>query len=176
MPVDVDDLPPESDLRGYIREHVLTHFPPRAPGAEHGRPRGDFWFIADPALQRQLMADWQEAQSVYQVRGWKSCLLLCGGILEGMLLDALAHAGAAPTEAQCDLPSLLQIARDQGILETGAPPPGLAVQEFRHLVHPGRPLSRRIEVRMEEAGAALAAVRTCLRQIAAKRMGQAGQH
>lgn len=177
VPVDVDDLPPEPDLHAYIRDHVLTHFPSGAPVGEPERRRGEFWFISNPALQRRLTVDWREAQDVYQVRGWKSCVVLCGGILEGILLDALAREGAAPAEVgQSDLADLMGDARHRGILTVGVPPLGLALQEFRHLIHPGQPVSRGIEVTREEAEAAVMAVRMCLRQIAARRMGQAGQN
>ena len=172
VPVDVDDLPPEPDLRGYIREHVLTHFPPGAPSSERGEPRGEFWFVSDPALQRQLRADWHEAQDVYQVRGWKSCVILCGGILEGMLLDALARHGAAPVESdRSDLASLVETARGRGILSAGTPPLGFALQEFRHLIHPGRAPHRKVGVTRDEAETALVAVRMCMRQMAASHGG-----
>jgi hypothetical protein len=176
VPVDVDDLPPEPDLHGYIREHVLTHFPPGAPSDERGKPRGEFWFVSDPALQRQLRTDWHEAQDVYQVRGWKSCLILCRGILEGMLLDALARQGAAPVESEwSDLAGLVEMARGGGILSAGTPSLGFALQEFRHLIHPGRAPQRKVEVTRDGAEAALVAVRMCMRQIAAWTSARQGQ-
>lgn len=172
VPVDVDDLFPESDLRGYVREHVLTHFPPGAPSRNAEKPRGEFWFIRDPDLQRQLAANWREAQDVYQVRGWKSCVILCGGILEEMLLDALGREGyAAPESGASDLAALMQAARDRGILGTGTPPLGHALRDFRHLIRPGLPARERVEVTRDDAEAALIAVRMCLRQIAASRGG-----
>lgn len=172
VPVDVDDLFPESDLRSYVREHVLTHFPPGAPSRNAEKPRGEFWFIRDPDLQRQLAANWREAQDVYQVRGWKSCVILCGGILEEMLLDALGREGyAAPESGASDLAALMQAARDRGILGTGTPPLGHALRDFRHLIRPGLPARERVEVTRDDAEAALIAVRMCLRQIAASRGG-----
>lgn len=168
VPVDVDEIPLGADLRGYIREHVLTHFRPQAPPAPIQSPRQEFWFISDPALQRQLTTDWREAQDVYQVHGWKSCVVLCGGILEAMLLDALRREGHGPAEAESrELASLVETTRARGILGTGAPPLGLALREFRHLIHPGLPSREKVEVTREEAEAALIAVRMSLRQIAA---------
>lgn len=176
VPVDVDEIPVGSDLRGYIRDHVLTHFRPQVPAAPVHRRRQEFWFIGDPAFQRQLAMDWREAQAVFQVQGWKSCIILCGGILEGMLLDALGHKSHAPVEAAGpNLVDLLEAARARGILGTGTPPLGLALREFRHLIHPGLPSREKVEATQEEAEAALIAVRMCLRQIAATRMDPAGQ-
>lgn len=168
VPVDVDEIPLGTDLRGYIREHVLTHFRSQAPPAPIQRPRQEFWFISDPALRRQLATDWREAQDVHQVRGWKSCVVLCGGILEAMLLDALTCEGHAAAEAESqELASLVETARARGILGTGTPPLGLALREFRRLIHPGLPSGEKVEVTREEAEAALIALRMCLRQVAA---------
>ena len=75
--VDVDDLP---------------------SGAEQG-PQGEFWFVGNPGLARQLTTDWIEAQDVYQVRAWRSCAVLCGGILEALLLHALFCRGHPPPES-----------------------------------------------------------------------------
>lgn len=172
VPVDVDEIPLGADLRGYIREHVLTHFRPQVVPAPAVKPRQEFWFIEDPALQRQLVMDWREAQDVYQVRGWKSCVVLCGGILEAMLLAALVHEGHAPTEpGSQDLTALVETARARGILGAGAPPLGLALREFRHLIHPGLEAGGRLEVTRDEAEAALTAVRMSLRQVAASHGG-----
>jgi len=178
VPADVDDLFPESDLRGYVREHVLTHFPPGGPSWNTEKSRGEFWFISDPDLQRQLATDWREAQDVYQVRGWKSCVILCGGILEAVLLNALACEASArggqvisAEASRRDLADLVNAARDRGVLGTGLPLLGQALRGFRHLIHPGVPTGEKVEVTRDEAESALIAVRMCLRQIAASRGG-----
>lgn len=178
VPVDVDDLFPESDLRSYVREHILTHFPPGAPSRNAEKPRGEFWFIRDPDLQRQLAANWREAQDVYQVRCWKSCVILCGGILEAVLLEALAREASAcggevisAETSQRDLGDLVNAARRLGVLGTGLPHLGQALRAFPRLIHPGFPTGEKVEVTREDAEAALIAVRMCLRQIAASRGG-----
>ena len=169
VPIDVDEIPLGPDLRGYIRQHVLTHFPPQVPAAPSVKPRQEFWFIQDPALQRQMATDWREAQDVYQVRGWKSCVILCGGILEAMLLAALSREGHAPAEPSSqDLATLLEAANARGILGADAPPLGLALRQFRYLIHPGLAAGGRLEVTRDEAEAALVAVRMCLRHMAAE--------
>jgi hypothetical protein len=162
----------------YVREHVLTHFPPGGPSWNTEKSRGEFWFISDPDLQRQLATDWRETQDVYQVRGWKSCVVLCGGILEALLLDALPRdafpRGQQASSAEAsrrDLADLLKAARDRGVLGTGLPPLGQALREFRHLIHPGVPTCEKVEVTRDEAEAAMIAVRMYLRQIAASRGG-----
>ncbi len=168
VPIDVDDFPAEPDLRGYVREHVLRHFPLGTPPGATEKPRGEFWFVSDPDLRNQLVVDWREAQDVFHVRGWKSCVILCGGILEGMLLHLLAQRGYPAAEpGRSDLPALVDAARDQGILGSSPPPLGRALREFRRLTDPGRQARDRIEVTLDEAEAALVAVRTCLGQMTA---------
>jgi hypothetical protein len=170
VPIDVDDIPLGPDLRGFIRQHVLTHFRPHATPVPSAKPRQEFWFIEDPGLQRQLAMDWREAQDVFQVRGWKSCVILCGGILEAVLLAALAKSGQKQGELRGrDLAALLEAARARGILGVGAPSLGLALREFGDLIHPGAAAGGRLEVTRDEAESALTAVRTCLRHIAVPR-------
>ena len=98
VPVDVDELAAEADLRHYVREHVLKHFPIEsgspAPKGQGDASGGAFWFVENVALRERLAADWHEAQDVCHVLGWKSCVILCGGILEALLADALERAEA----------------------------------------------------------------------------------
>jgi len=185
VPIDVDDLPAEPDLRGYVRDHVLKHFAPELslgePGAlslrvQTGRPepsRSAFWFVREPALGRQLAMDWHEAQDVRQVRGWKSCIILCGGILEAVLLDALSrhgseapHGSAAASDRR-DLADLVEAATTLGILGKGALKLSPTLLGYRNLVHPEWQTREGIEVGREDAESALNAVRACLRQVAA---------
>jgi nucleotide-binding universal stress UspA family protein len=112
-----------------------------------------------------LAQDWHEAQDVYQVQGWKSCVLLCGRILEAIILDALSREADADRR---ELAHLVEAATAQGILRTGTPYLGPALREFRRLIHPGRPKAERIEVTRDEAEAALIAVRMSLRQLGAE--------
>ena len=185
VPIDVDDLPAESDLRGYVRDHVLRHFAPelflgesgalslRAQAGREARPRHAFWFVQDPVLRRQLAMDWHEAQDVRQVRGWKSCVVLCGGILEAVLQDALSRAGSpeahgvpAATDRR-NLADLVEAATTLDILGRGALPLGTSLLGFRSLIRPDWQIREGVEVTKEDAEAALNAVKACLRQVAA---------
>ena len=173
VPIDVDEIPMGEDLRDYVRQHALTHFRPQGVPAPAVKPRQAFWFIEEPALQRQLAMDWREAQDVFQVRGWKSCVVLCGGILEATLLAVLAQEGHTPAEPETPpLPALLEAAKARSILSAGPSLLGPALREYRHLIHPGLAVGRSIEMTRDEAEAALTAVRMCLRQIAAGRSRQ----
>jgi hypothetical protein len=165
VPLDLDDLP-EHDVAAYGRQHVVTHFLPAAPGqgltirpvAPPAPPRSAFSFLADAALAERLAADWHEAQDVCQVRGWKSCVLLCGGILEATLQRMLCANGVR--EPAAGLSALIQAARGAGLLQDAPPLPRL-VQSYATLLGPAcvTPVTR------EDAEAALQAVRMCLRSL-----------
>jgi hypothetical protein len=158
-----------NDLRGYVSRHVLAHFLPAEPAAllrvvPAPAPRTPFAFLRDGALAARLAADWHEAQDVWQVRGWKSCVLLCGGILETLLravetpCEATAAACGAGAEAALSL--LVHTAVKRGLLpEPLALTP--AIEAYRSLALPtGGSVGR------QDAEKALQAVRTCLRHLA----------
>lgn len=181
VPIDVDDLLSEPDLRSYVRDHSLRYFlpgaslglPMRLPlsvkAVQAGGPRGAFWFVTDPALQRQLTMDWHEAQDAHQSRGWKGCVLLCGGILENVLRDALGRVGLGPSAASVwrDLSQLADAAANLGVLGKGGIPVGRALRNYRSLLDPAWQIREGIEVTKDDADAALEAVRSCLLQVAA---------
>ena len=174
VPIDVDDLLGESDLPRYVQAHVLTHFPVEARPAGPA-PRGEeasgspFGFVQDSGVRQRLAADWHEAQDVCHVRGWKSCVVLCGGILEALLADALVRAGATMGRGGQTLAALIQHAVTQGLVTPGSVPIPPALQAFRTLIHPGRAPRKRAEPTRGEAESALEAVRSCIRQLGASR-------
>lgn len=171
VPVDVDDLVGEPDLRRYVREHILRHFPVEARSA--GTPAGPdgsigaFWFVADPAVRAQLAADWHEAQDVCHVRAWKCCVILCGGILEALLRDALARAGAGALGGRPPLPRLAAAAIAQRLVTSETLRLSPTLNTFRSLVGPARPRRAMTPPGRMEAEGALESVRACLREFGA---------
>ena len=185
VPVDVDELPRDTDLRDYVRAHVVRHFLPRASEAAGARstdlaPRNPFWFVRRAALSQRLAADWHEARDVFGVRGWRSCVILCGGILEAVLLDALSWGEPDPRHLPTEgafrssaslrrrpLVELLQVAGDRGLLVPGTVVLGPAVGDFPGLIHPGR-RRKRLDPNRGDAEAALEAMKSCLQQLGAR--------
>jgi hypothetical protein len=185
VPVDVDELPARADLREYVRGHVTRHFLPGAAEAAGASaagpsPRNPFWFVRDGTVRQRLAADWHEAQEVFGVRGWKSCVILCGGILEAVVLDALSWGepdprhlpkqGAFRSSASLSrrpLSELIRVAEDRGLLVWGTVVLGPVLGDFSGLVHPGRK-RKQVDPSHQDAEAALGAVRGCLRQLAAR--------
>jgi hypothetical protein len=174
VPVDVDELAAETDLRRYVREHVLKHFPtesrPLVAEGRRGAPGGAFWFIEDVALRERLAADWHEAQDVCHVLGWKSCVILCGGILEALLADALPRsASPAPPRRPLLLSGLVTAAIQRRALKKDALRLSPTLLAFRSLIGAGpRRRPPAVPDRIE-AEAALDAVRSCLQQLARAR-------
>ncbi len=170
VPVHVDDLLAETDLRRYVREHVLKHFPSGerpggATGQEDDVPGGAFWFVEDVALREQLAADWHEAQDVCHVRGWKSCVILCGGILEALLDDALARADSGAGRGRSALAALAAAAVAKRLLKKDTVRLGPALLGFRTLVRPRRASRAAAAPGRADADAALDTVRRCLHQL-----------
>ncbi len=209
-PRDVDDLPGIQDFKEYIctclvRTYDPTtpvtyieraqywaqeqtalrskHFPPDktddTPAIEEDNAL-DFSFVKDQRLQNLLNSDWIEATTVFKVGAWKSCVLLCGGVLEGALLSVLKDCEAAACEAyKClkgrgkalalekwDLIDLIDVSKELHIIKKGPGYLGHAIREFRNLIHPGKQLRENIEVTREEASIAISAVKICIWNLA----------
>jgi hypothetical protein len=173
VPVDVDELAAETDLRRYVREHVLKHFPiesrPLATEGKSDAPGGAFRFIEDAALRERLAADWHEAQDVCHVLGWKSCVILCGGILEALLADALTRSGSPATRRRLLLGGLVTAAVQRRALTKDALRLSPTLLAFRGLIASGSRRRKAAAPDRTEAEAALEAVRSCLQQLAETR-------
>lgn len=192
VPKDIDDLPAIRDLHEYVQNRALRDYDPKEPIEPNDRLRyslskgprqqgTEFEFIQDPRLQDQLANDWDEAQRVHGVKAWKSCVILCGGILEGMLLDVLKRderqAKAAyqrlrvkspPDLNSWDLVDLVDVAKELGLLSRGVGHLSHGLREFRNLVHPGRQIREKVSLTEEEAEIAFNVVKVCLREFSSK--------
>ncbi len=192
VPSDIDDLPAVADLHTYVQEKILETYDPKVPIDPSDRQRylatrktkdggTDLDFIQDPVLRDQLASDWDEVKRVREVKAWKSCVILCGGILEGMLLDVLTRdepqAKAAyhklKTKSPLDLNSwdlvdLVDVAKDLGLLSKGVVHLGHGLREFRNLVHPGKQIREKVSLTEQEADIAFRVVQVCLREFSSK--------
>jgi hypothetical protein len=181
-----NDLPLEEDLSVYFEKYALEEYDPNLPvlynernqyltDKNKGSVRSEFWFITDADLQKLLEQDWQEAQRVQGVGAWKSCLLLCGSILEGILMNALnqdwVNSSAefsrrkkkpAPPVNEWDLVDLVEVANRLRMFPKGTIYLSNAVREFRNLIHPGRQIREHIQVTEEQATIAINSVRILL--------------
>lgn len=54
-------------------------------------PQFDFKFIRDKEIKTLLTRDWEEVQKAFHHELHKSTVVLCGTILESLLIDALSY-------------------------------------------------------------------------------------
>ena len=105
-----------------------------------------FSFVKDAAIKKIVERDYGELCRVGS-QGLKSRFILSGGIIEGLLLDALlTNSKVAQTAVgqrerrpleQWGLSALLDAAVEIGLISTSALAFGHSVREYRNLVHPG---------------------------------------
>lgn len=152
----------------------------RALGAVDER---DFDFVSDSALRQVLAADFVEAQRAFAVAAFKASALLSGGLIEGMLLDALRRPGIEARDnyrsAVMEFPKLGQgINWDKvslsHLLEAGVELGFLPVmhkglvegaRDFRDTVHPNAEVRLGLRARREEAELLLAIVKLLYRHM-----------
>ncbi len=180
IPKDVDELP--ADLLSHIRrvavENALSSFPALA---EEKKEKSIFSFVSEERLRLQLESDWQEAQKTASMGAWKSCIILCGGILEGMLLDVLnTKREQAPDEferlkqkkpfelSKWHLVDLVEVAKELGLLSQEASHLSHALRLYRDLIHPGRQIRENIAVSQLEASLGLSIVESCAKELKIK--------
>lgn len=117
-------------------------------------PQFDFNFIRDEEIRNLLTSDWQEAQKAFHNELHKSTVVLCGTILESLLIDALScdkkeakfnyyqkyleakGKGSKPPEIEkWKLYELIEIAKQQGIISADAAKLSHVVKDYRNLIH-----------------------------------------
>lgn len=117
-------------------------------------PEFDFQFIRDKETRNLLARDWEEAQKAFHNELHKSTVLLCGTILESLLLDALSceeekakfnyyqkyleckDKENKPREIEnWKLYELIEIAKCRGIISADAAKLSHIVKDYRNLIH-----------------------------------------
>lgn len=186
IPRNIEDIP--DDVLPYLQQTVGEKFDPNVPldPAErrlyHSKTRdqlsGTFAFISNIELRTQLESDWQEANEVHQAKAWKSCVVLCGGILEGMLIDALQNRKEEasrsykelkqkerpPNISRWSLQDMVDVAQDIGILGKGSFYLSHAIRQYRNLIHPAKQVAEGIEITEDSANIAISSIRTFIRE------------
>lgn len=160
-----------------LREAVAPA--PTGPGPERSTaarppspPAGRFPFVRDAVSRAVLEQDGDEAERARDVGLWKSCVILCGGLVEGLLVDALERRDPKTVRDQMrdvlanwqgrrldglrdwDLGMLLEAARRLRLISAPTEKQARALQAVRNLVHPAR--QARDEVRVDDADARIA--------------------
>lgn len=129
----------------------------RCPDQAVPASTADLLFITDPAIRESLRVDVAEVNRAITDGEWKSATVVCGSVIEALLLWVLnqhlpaARASAAklrsngvlsatkPALEEWDLHQYIEVAADLGLLKSDDTLPQLRLaKNFRNLIHPGR--------------------------------------
>ncbi len=129
----------------------------------------EFAFINDSKIKDILKRDWIEIQRSLLVDNWKSAIILCGGVLEALLLDSLRSREKEARNAKTrllqqdhsiskgssvgswDLYTLIQVASELKLITKSGQKIGDVLRDFRNLIHPQKEAKGDYRVRDFEA-------------------------
>ncbi len=136
-------------------------------------PHPDFSFVKDTTIRRIVVRDYAEFVTA-PTHSLKARFILAGGIIEGLLLDALMQdpvKAKNTTAARKDsrdieewgLSVLLDVAVELKLISPSAQSFGHAVREYRNLVHPGLERRSNLSIGDEEVEIAERVLRIVIR-------------
>ena len=142
----------------------------------------DFRFVQSESLRTRLGRYWEEARATARNSQWLSSTILCGSVVEGMLVGALVHderharekyvllSRRGEVSSRVDLPDkvtpvsqwpfgdLIKVAGALGLLSDGTEKACESLRSKRNLIHPAR---AKDEITKSKAETARATVREC---------------
>jgi hypothetical protein len=107
----------------------------------------EFEYVSDAAFQDILKRDYQELKKCHENEAYKSALIMCGSILEALLVDYFS--GSLPTGFTKDsllvanLAQLLDLAERESIINKGDKNLATVLKDYRNLIHPGREVRKK---------------------------------
>jgi hypothetical protein len=177
---------PGAVVRVYrILQKARNHYklyaqPPASTGTATEQP--EFSFIADPDLRSIMDRDYQEIQACLDAKAYKAAIVMCGSVMEALLLDALLQnevsarqsTKAAKNKAgntikdlgRWPLSRMIDVAVELQILPT--PYYGFmsdAVREHRNLIHPAVETRKQITPERTVANLARAALDVIIKNL-----------
>jgi hypothetical protein len=124
-----------------------------------------FHYVTDEGLREILQRDYQEIQRSFITRSFKSTIILSGGAMEALLLDALGKRKSDALAAKArskgddlsrwDLSALIAVALELEIVSVGVERLATPLREYRNLIHPGNELRNQLKFGKEEAQIAM---------------------
>ncbi len=127
----------------------------------------NFGFMQHAKLKNIAERDYSELQRVKTVGAAKSRYVLCGGLIEALLLDSLLRDEKKANSAsrspklkgglqvkplvEWNLGELIDVAVELQIIETDAQQFSHGVRNYRNLIHPGKEMQSNQKVATEEA-------------------------
>jgi hypothetical protein len=125
----------------------------------------DFSFVTDPRITAILDRDYKELQKLDPEVATKTVLVLSGGIIEGLLFDALVASGKWTFDQACQnfLKDMIGPALNKGIITEDKLTD--AIRRYRNLIHPGREVKESMKFDKSDAQLARHAVDVSLREV-----------
>jgi hypothetical protein len=121
-----------------------------------------------------------ELQLVFHSKGWKSTIILAGGVIEGILTDLLLHCPEA-AKAKCaprksditrwTLHEMLSVALELNQVQPAVGRLSHSVREYRNLIHPGMEIRENLTFGSEEAEIALQVLQILIREMGSGLVG-----
>jgi len=133
-----------------------------------------FSFLRNGKLRLIVEHDYDELQRIATVEAPKAEVVLCGGLIEALVLHQLVchrkraikskKAKPGPIE-RWDFRDLIEVAIDLRLMTSSAHKLSNFVREYRNLVHPGRQWREGIRIRREEADVARSILNLVIKDI-----------
>lgn len=125
----------------------------------------DFSFIFDKRLRKILERDYAELQKLTAQTSLKSMIVLSGGIIEGLLFDALVASGKWTFDEACQnfLKDMIGPAKSRGIITEDRLTD--VTRRYRNLIHPGREIKENVTFDESDAVLAKSAVDIVIREV-----------
>jgi len=135
----------------------------------------DFSFLNDPNIKQIAESDFKELSKSLIQENWKCVLILCGGLIEAILLDVLKNnsalalvAKAAPKEPNLDkwkFNDIIDVAEELKIIGPDIERLSDTVRDYRNLIHPGKQIRSRLKVKPEESKIAFEVLNIVVREL-----------
>jgi hypothetical protein len=131
---------------------------PSQPVLSRSAEEKTFSFVADSRIASILQRDYEELQRLDPDRHVKSVLVLSGGIIEGLLFDALVSNESYTFEQACNetLKNMIYPALKQKIIRQDKLTDVL--RSYRNLIHPAREVKDALKFTVSDAKLAIHAV------------------
>lgn len=139
--------------------------------------------LSSPELVALLERDLREAVTALATQSYKSALILCGSIVEAILMDRLSARESSAVKSferlrqastvreksnqiqNWSLSTLLEVAREENLVSLNLCHWGHGIRGFRNLVHPAVEQRKEVEVSRENAEVAWSVVKRLLKEI-----------
>jgi hypothetical protein len=131
-----------------------------------------FEFISDKNFKEILIRDYEELLKCYEIKATKSVLILCGSIIEAILIeyfiDCLPHGKTKDEILRLTLGQLLELAENEKVITSKIKKLSSVIQDYRNLIHPGREIRKEEKFSNEDAEIAMTLLKITLDSLRVK--------